>query len=121
MEAVAAIVGAFLFFLVVLPLFGIGVSLTVHILVPYLFGGQLIYLLLKYIFPHTGAWWELAVPLFSWAALVLGTRLMDNHRLPWYNGHWRAVLVVLTFGIWRKARPVIPYVEEAELSTVGNF
>ncbi len=119
MESVVAIVGAFLLFLVVLPLIGIG--LTLHIMAPYLFGGGVDYLLMKYVFPHSGAWWELAVPLFAWAALVLGTRLMDNRQLPWYDGHWRAVMVVITFGIWRKAKSAVPFVEDAEFSTVGNL
>ena len=115
MEFVAAIVGAFFLFLVVLPLLGIGVGMFLRILAPYLFGGGLIYLLMKQFLSHSGAWWEYTVPLIAWAALVLGTRLMDNCRQALHEGHWRAVMVVVTFGLWRQPRLDAPLMEDCEM------
>ncbi|MDT8419741.1 MAG: hypothetical protein RQ754_04865 [Desulfuromonadales bacterium] len=104
MEAVATVIGAFFLFLAGIPLIGAGAGLLLRVLLPYLFGGELIYLTMKTTLAPTGAWWELAVPFFAWAALVLGTRLLDNRRHAWYEGHWRAVILVLSFGLWRKAQ-----------------
>ena len=120
METVAAIIGSFLLFLVVFPLIGAGAGLILRILVPYLCGGGVIYLLMKRVLSPSGAWWELAVPLVAWGALVLGTRFIDSHRQEWHEGHWRAVMIVVTFGLWRKAQLPVPFIEEPELSPAGN-
>lgn len=104
MEVVAAVIGTFFLFLAGIPLIGAGVGLVLRVLLPYLFGGQLIYLTMKHTLAPTGVWWELATPFFAWAALVLGTRLLDSRPHAWHEGHWRAVILVASFGLWRKAR-----------------
>jgi hypothetical protein len=120
MEVVAAVIGAFVLFLVILPLFGAGIGLVLRVLTPYLFGGGLIYLLMKSMFTHTGAWWELTVPLVAWGGLVLGTRLIDTRRHAWHEGHWRAVMIAVTFGFWHKVRLEVPIVEEPAFGLPGT-
>ena len=104
MDVVATVIVAFFLFLAGIPLIGVCAGLLLRVLLPYLFGGGIVYLTMKYSLAPTGAWWELAVPFFAWAALVLGTRLLDSRRHAWHEGHWRAVILVVSFGLWRRAR-----------------
>jgi len=116
MVSVATVIGAFFLFLVVFPLVGMLAGFCVQILVPYLFGGGVLYLLMGQMVAPSGAWWEYAIPLIAWAGLVLGTRLMDNRRPAWHAGHWQAVMVVVTFGLWRRSWASTPLGKELEFS-----
>jgi len=118
MVSVATVVGAFFLFLVVFPLVGMLAGICAQILVPYLFGGGLLYLLMGQLVAPSGAWWEYAIPLFAWAALVLGTRLMDARRPAWHEGHWHAVMVVVTFGLWRKTTTEAPLMDDLEYNSI---
>ena len=110
METVAVIIGAFFLFLAGIPLIGAAVGFSVRVLLPYLFGGGLIYFAMQSLFDASGAWWEIAIPLFSWAALVLGTRFLDTRAHDWHEGHWRSVFIVVTFGLWRRSQlPTEPF------------
>jgi len=117
MVSVATVIGAFFLFLVVFPLVGMLAGMLLQILVPYLFGGGLLYLLIGQLVAPSGVWWEYTIPLIAWAALVLGTRLMDTRRPAWHAGHWHAVMVVVTFGLWRKTRTDASLVNELEYSS----
>ncbi len=114
MESLMAVVGSFFLYLLIFPLIGAGIGLFLRVLLPNLFGGLLIYLLMERVFMPTGAWWELAIPLLAWAALVLGTRQIAHRSQAWHEGHWRAVLLAVTFGLWRLARPQRVSIEEQE-------
>jgi len=116
MQEVAAVIGAFFLFVVGFPLIGLCAGVFVRILLPYLCGGALVYLLMEKIFIPTGAWWEFTVPLLAWAALIYGTRLIDSPRWAWHEGHWHAVLLTLTFGLWRRFRRLPTLVDELDLS-----
>lgn len=120
MELIAAVVGAFFLFLLGFPLIGACVGFFLLILFPYLFGGILIYLAMAQLFTPTGAWWEYALPLLAWAILIFGTRQIDRRYHAWHQGHWRAVLLAVTFGVWRYARLKSNVVEQLEYrSAVG--
>ena len=121
MESVVAVVGAFFFFLLVFPLIGAGAGFFLRVLIPYLSGGVLIHLVMKQMFIPTGAWWEYTIPLIAWISLILCTRMMENRRLAWHAGHWRAVMVAVTFGAWRKAKFNAPFMEKPEYGTFENI
>jgi len=115
------IIGAFFLYLVVFPLIGIGAGVFLRILLPYLFGGTLIHLLMRMMLVPTGGWWEYAIPYFAWASLLLGTRLIDSRRSAWHEGHWRSVLLLMSLGFWRHAAQDDRLVEELEFSPAESI
>lgn len=120
MEAVIVVIGVFFLFIAGIPLLGAAGGFFLRVVLPYLFGGGLAYLLLTNLFVRSGAWWELAIPLAAWAALVLGTRLIDSRTHAWHEGHWRAVVMVMTFGLWRSSKRPVESFKPYEYRIVGN-
>lgn len=104
MESVVVVIAAFFLFLAGLPLLGAAAVFFLRFLLPYLFGGALVYLGMQYLFTASGAWYELTIPLVAWAGLVLGTRLIDERPHAWHEGHWRAVFIAVSFGLWRRSQ-----------------
>ena len=93
METIVAIVGAFFFYLVFLPLYGLLVGVFVRVLFPYFCFGLLIYLL------GIGPRWYLLAGAWLIAVLVMRRRIGRYRTLHWTEGHYQSARKLLSLDL----------------------
>lgn len=100
MSTLLAIVGSFLLYALLLPLFGVAIGFIARVIVPYAIGVAAVYLLTDALFGWSGSQWLFAVMSLSWVVAVWHSRFclkkLRGH-LAWYEGHYFGVLNTLTF------------------------
>lgn len=99
MEAIIAIVGAFFFYLVFLPLYGLLVGVFIRVLFPYFCCGLLIYLL------GINPRWYLLAGAWLIAVLVIRRKIGRYRALHWTEGHYQAVSKLLSLDLPEREPP----------------
>ena len=98
MEFLLAIVGAFFFYLVILPLFGWLIGLFFRVGLPYAGGGLLIYLL------DLHPAWYLLAGVWLLGMLAVRNRIGREQLMDWSEGHYQSAKMLLSLGLMMKNR-----------------
>ena len=102
MKFVLGAMGAFLLFLVGLPLIGVAIGITMRVLLPYVVGPILAVLMVG-IFGFDEAWWAPAVQIILsliWIFSILHVRQRLGEirgGLRWWEGHFFGAANIMTF------------------------
>jgi len=99
MTSLLALLGAFLLYVLLLPLFGVLCGLLVRIVLPYALGGVAGYLSVAYLAGWSGTQWLFILMTISWVGAVWHGRFRLKQvrgTLAWYEGHYSGVLATLT-------------------------
>ena len=102
MVAFVTVLGAFCLYLIVLPLLGLVGSVICRIFLPYLLGVGVVYYLLATFLSDLPGGILLLLALVIWCAPALCVRYwphLEDPDLEWYQGHYRAIFTLLTFGL----------------------
>ena len=92
MEFILAVVGAFVFYLVVLPLFGWLVGFIFRVFLPYLSLGLIVCVL------KANSSWYLLAALWILALIYIRRQALKRNEYHWTEGHYEAARTILTFG-----------------------
>jgi|GEM_PF-799638 len=121
MEQLAFVVGAFLLYLVILPLLGMLVGTLLYLGLPYAFGGIVSVMIFVKILALPMGW---VFALFSagiWACLVAYARVKNQtfseQPLAWHEGHFAGAFSVLALGLPYFARKQNHHEEAPRISS----
>jgi len=107
MSTLLAIVGSFLLYVLLLPLFGIAVGFIARVIAPYAFGVAAVYLLTERVLGWSGSQWLFVLMSLSWLVAVWHSRFCLKKlrgSLAWYEGHYFGAINALTFSRPLQAR-----------------
>lgn len=102
MEYVLGPIGAFLLFLVGLPLIGLAIGITMRVVLPYALGPVMVVLMVNLLGMEM-AWWAPAVQVILsliWICSILHVRQSLGKikgGVPWYEGHFFGAATIVTF------------------------
>lgn len=119
MKFVLGSMGAFLLFLVVLPLVGLAIGIAMRVLLPYVTGVVLAVLMVN-ILGFENAWWAETVQILLsliWICSILHVRQSLRKiqgEVHWYEGHFFGAANILTFArpLKRKRHEVLELLPE---------
>ncbi len=92
MEPIIAVVFAFVFYLVLLPLYGLLVAICLRVLLPYGCVALLIALL------GLNPIWHLLSVAWVLALLLIRHRIGHSEKIHWCDGHYQSAKALLTLG-----------------------
>lgn len=93
METIFAVVFAFFFYLVLLPVYGLLVGICVRVLLPYGWVAMLITLL------GLDPFWHLLSVAWIIALLLIRNRIGNQEEIHWSDGHYQSARALLTLGL----------------------
>jgi len=122
MEQLAFVIGAFLLYLVVLPILGMLIGTVLYLGLPYAFGGIVAAMVFVKILALPMGWVFTLFLAGIWACLVgysrAKNRAFSAQPLAWHEGHFGGAFTVLTMGLPYQARKQNSLAEGASVTGV---
>ena len=108
MFELATVIGAFVLYMVVLPIFGMLGAVCCRIFLPYVLGTALVFGLLSMLFGQLGTSTLVLLAFIIWSVPALCVRYWPHPNgtaTRWHQGHYRASFAMMTFGLLQRHQP----------------